>query len=265
MVVYEKIHINSIFWSLKGKATPIVSYVKDGKKGYFSINRGDKIEIVKEYGRFCTGYFKEKRHYPCPTKSKIEYGTKCKECALKDEYLKCAKCNGSTCNASKTIRENCLNSTYFLYITLIGSMLKVGITKSNRYLRRWIEQGSDYSALIGSGNGMEIRKREYKIAKKIVDRIKTKEKISMLFEDKKEILEKFLEDNGFNAKIIEVRKYYEGLSLVPREITATNRLKGRIVAIKGKLIIFEDNEKYYVFDTNNLVGKVVDLMLEKEK
>ncbi len=265
VVSYNRIHINSIFWSLKGKATPIVSYIKDSRNGYFPIKRGDKIKIIKEYGKYCTGYFKDNKHYPCPNNAEIKYGTKCQECALKDDFLTCAKCNGSVCNAKEEIRNNCLNSTYFLYITLIGSILKVGITKSNRYLRRWIEQGSDYSALIGSGNGLEMRRKEHEMSKIIVDRINTRKKIDMLFEDKKEILEKFLKENGLNAKIVDVRHYYEGLNLVPKDVAEAKILNGRIVAIKGKLIVFENSGKYYIYNTNNLIGKVVDLELEKEK
>jgi len=256
-----KAHITGFFYFLEKKALPFLKLINENdEEKFIPLNKNKKITITKDYGKKCTGYFKEGKHFNCPNNSMIDYGKKCRLCQLKDEFLVCAKCNGSDCLAEGEIKNNCLNNTHFLYITLIGDTVKVGMTKAGRYLRRWIEQGSDYSCIIDSGDGRTIRQKEHELSKDIVDRVKTSLKIKKFMIDDKTILEKFLEEKGLTPQIINVRKYYDGINHIPRKPCFYEGLiDGRIVCVKGKVIIFEKNDNYFYYDVNDLLAHVVDI------
>jgi hypothetical protein len=254
-------HVTSFFYNLDKTATPLLKIVKDdGIENYLPLKRNKKIEVKKDFGKYCTGYFSNGEFHSCPDNAEIKTGWKCRTCMSKDGYLKCARCTGSYCNASLEIRKNCFEKTHFLYITLIGNKIKVGVTRAGRYLKRWIEQGSDYSCLISSGTGLEVRRKEHILSQEITDKVRTTEKIKLFMKDNKEILQKFLKDKKLEVPIINVRKYYEGIDSIPKKpCVYDGLLNGRIVCVKGKIIVFEKEKEYYYYNINDLISHKVEL------
>ncbi len=260
-----KYHLTGNFWILDKEAKPFLSArTEEKEKKYIYLKRNKEFRIKKEYGRQCIGFWHNNKMNPCPKNKEINKWYQCRTCHEMDGFNICARCDGSVCNADEETKKKCLKTPHFLYITLIGNKLKVGITKSGRYLRRWIEQGSDYGCLLGTGNGKEIRQKETKIAKKITDRIYTKQKIKMFQKNNREILKKFLEKNNLKTvQIFDVRKYYKGLDNVPCIPKKTNKLsEGRIVCVKGKILVYEKEGEYYYYNLKRLKGKVVDLVIK---
>ena len=129
-------HITGFFWVLDKKATPLLQVVEDnGITKYIPLYRNKEIQIIQDFGKKCIGYFCNREHHICENENNIEKGRQCKECKSKDEYLVCARCNGTKCSADSETMKNCLNKTHFMYITLIGDQIKVGITRAGRYFR----------------------------------------------------------------------------------------------------------------------------------
>ncbi|MBN1923651.1 MAG: DUF2797 domain-containing protein [Nanoarchaeota archaeon] len=255
-----KVHITGFFYKLDKKATPFLKIVKeDNTEHYLPLNRNKTIQVLKDFGKKCTGYYKNGEFHACPSNEEISYGKQCNKCRKMDDFNTCAKCTGQQCNASAEIMKNCLNKTHFMYLTIIGEKIKVGVTKAGRYLKRWVEQGSDYSCIISSGNGLDIRRKEHLLAKEISDRISNKEKVQNFMKDDLSYFEEFLKEKKLDVPIINVRRYYEGLDSIPSEPTISTNLNGRIVCVKGKIIVYENNEKYYYYDLNNLISNLVEI------
>ena len=254
-------HVTSFFWNLDKKATPMIKLVKEnGLEEYLPLNRNKIVNVTQDYGKKCVGYYKDGEFHECPDNAVIEKGQKCDKCSRMDEYLVCAKCTGKECLACGEIRKNCFEKTHFLYLTLIGDSVKVGITHAGRYLKRWIEQGSDYSCIISSGNGMEIRRKESILAKEISDRMGTPQKMKVFMKDDIKILEEFLDRKKLNVPIINVRRYYDGLDSIPKKpCVYDGLLNGRIVCVKGRIIIFEKEDEYYYYDINDLLAHDVEI------
>lgn len=257
-------HLTSFFWTLDKKATPWIKIVRDnGLEKYYPLKRNTEIRVIKDFGKKCTGYYKNGKKYECPSNEIIKYGTQCKKCRQEHDYLNCAKCNGSKCTASTKLRETCFKKTHFLYLTIIGDKIKVGVTRAGRYLKRWIEQGSDYSCIISSGTGMEVRRKESILSKEITDRLKTTQKIKLFMKDNKDLFQEFLQHKKLNVPIINVRKYYEGLDKIPKKpCIYDGLLNGRIVCVKGKIIVFEKKEEYYYYNMNDLIAHEVEIELK---
>jgi len=258
-----KTHITSFFWQLSNKATPLLRLVdENGKEEYAKLSRNTNIEILEDYGKKCTGYYENNGFHNCPENNEIIRGIRCAVCEGRSQFTACARCTGKECRGSTEARKNCLEKTHFLYLTIIGDKLKVGVTKAGRYLKRWVEQGSDYACIIDSGTGKEVRMKEHELAKEISDRVRNTEKIRLFTKDNMQMLQTYLENKGLNAPIINVRKYYEGLDSIPKTpLNYSGLLKGRIVCVKGKIIIFEREQEYYYYDVNNLLVHEVKMRI----
>ncbi|VVB75870.1 Uncharacterised protein [Candidatus Tiddalikarchaeum anstoanum] len=255
-----KCHVTGMFWTLDKKAKPFLELTKEDKsKEYVHLKRNTTIKVLNEFGKKCTGYFENGEHKICPDNLTINYGKQCSVCRSKDSFNICASCDGSKCSATEDVMKKCLSTTHFLYLVLIGEKVKVGITSAGRYLKRWIEQGADYACLIGSDNGLNIRALEKNMAKEVTDRISTSAKIKSFMKDDRELLAAFLKEKNMETNITNVRKFYEGLDSIPKTPCVHEGLvNGRVVCVKGKILIFENNENYYYYDLNNLIGEVVD-------
>lgn len=254
-------HITGFFWTLDRKAKPFLELTtKNGFIEYLQLKRNNKLNIVRELKKKCTGYFKDGKHFSCPENSELKSGKQCINCRSKDEFNVCASCDGTKCSASEEKMKKCLESTHFLYLALIGDKIKVGITHSGRYLKRWIEQGADYACLINSDNGLNIRAKEKSMASELIDRVSTTEKIKNFMKDDRTVLDNYLKEKNIQANIINVRRFYEGIDCIPKMPCVIENLpNGRIVCVKGKILVYEKEDEYYYYDLNNVIGKEVEL------
>jgi hypothetical protein len=185
-------------------------------------------EVTDE--RRCTGYAPERgERAVCPEFRKIQSGSQCPECRGKDIY------SGYVRGDKKTEIEG----DFSVYLAQIGKKVKVGVTRSEKIPKRWVEQGADYGAELESGlEASEALEKEQKITEEngITQRIRKENKI----ENKSEtILEGKLDELGYESEIVDVQELtvYPDVSL-PR-LHRSGVLRGDIKAVKGQ-IIFTD-------------------------
>jgi hypothetical protein len=78
--------------------------------------------------------------------------------------------------------------------------------------------------------------------------------------ENKDLLEEFLYKKKLDVPIINVRKYYEGIDHIPKTpCVYDGLLNGRIVCVKGKIIIFEKDDDYYYYNINDLLAHEVEI------
>ncbi|MDY7080864.1 MAG: DUF2797 domain-containing protein, partial [Halobacteria archaeon] len=98
------------------------------------------FELTDE--RRCVGHFSGvSEREPCPTYRRIDTGSQCAECRRKDVYA--GYVEG---------REGAkVDADFSVYLAQCGTEIKVGVTRTEKVERRWVEQGADYAAEIARG------------------------------------------------------------------------------------------------------------------
>ena len=218
--------------------------------------------------RKCIGYWNGK-YVPCPTGETVR-GTRCESCKRMDKFFYCLKCDGSECLNPKR-RDECKEEEYVVYITVFGDILKVGISQTFRKTTRWLEQGADFAAEVRNvKDGMLARRIESAISKRlgIVDRVRGNEKIGKIFSDPNislQMLRRAVEVlNGFGSRYIihDLRSNYrlENVKGKPKEasLSAGSVVKGKVVAVKGNLMIFEDGNETRYINLHRLTGRELE-------
>lgn len=186
------------------------------------------FEITEE--RRCTGYAPERgERAVCPEFRKIQSRRQCPECRGKDIYT------GYVRGDKKTKLEG----EFSVYLAQIGKKIKVGVTRSEKIPKRWVEQGADYGVELESDlEASEALEREQQITDEngITQRIRKENKI----ENKSEtILQEKRDELGHKAEIVDVQKLtvYPDISLP--QLHRSGVLRGEIKSVKGQ-IIFTD-------------------------
>ena len=221
--------------------------------------------------KFCVGYFSNGSRKECPTKEKIIKGNMCESCREKDPYSKCIECNGICIN--KKNRDNCKDSTFYLYFTTFGSLLKVGISQEHRFFERMIEQGAELGIKFSRiKDGLEARILEQKIKKLLYceDRVYGTTKERNIFGNPNEVILKIkdalrnLRENNYNmisTEIYDFRKYYR-LNRVKKDplninIDKDTVIEGNVVAAKGNIIILKNQDNFYTVNIHRLISREV--------
>lgn len=244
------------------------------------IVKGDEIERIPVFGRdlsiklggrFCIGHFSGGKHIKCPSQEKTTHGWYCDFCRKADDFFSCIQCNGECLNHRQ--REGCRASTYFIYLAVFDSLLKVGISQEHRIFERLIEQGADFAAKVAFiKDGMVVRKIEQDIKKSLrcVDRIRGNEKHSRLFSDPNiavltitKSLATLKERFDMNVlEIYDLRKFYrlENVARRPRMITVRDDLdiRGKVIAAKGNILVIK-NGFYYSLNAHDLIGREAEI------
>jgi hypothetical protein len=208
----------------------------------------------------------------------------CYYCNLK-EYFACRKiCLGNECKPSTPeAKARCNPPETAVYITKVGGEIKVGVSLNSK--RRWLEQGSDYAIELALLPGLEARAVEQKIAQtlEIKKQVSTKNKLQYLQSS---------ELNEFDSQLIEVSSELQSIAKEVKDLRSVegeifenfeivdltkyqgiiendkhyqefdynhgNIFGGRIVALKGFLVIVENNGYYYVLNTKKLISHVFE-------
>ena len=126
----------------------------------------DRDVSIKLGERYCIGHFSDGRHVDCPKHEKITSGWHCDFCRRADDFFTCVQCSGECINDKQ--RKACRENTFFIYLAVFDSMLKVGISQEHRLYERLIEQGADFAAKIAYiKDGMVVRKIEQELKKSL--------------------------------------------------------------------------------------------------
>jgi len=220
----------------------------------------------------CAGFVLDGRHAECSVK--LDYGSQCNGCLLRDKFAMCFRCTGKECINEKR-RGDCTDEQYFIYLAAFNSVLKVGISLDRRFQERLIEQGADFGAIVGRvKDGLIVRQIEQRIASTlgIVDRVRGDEKKRMLFCDPnkaitniRQAIHKLKADFPrymIPPQIFDMRMHYRlhNVPLYPKDVSITDdtELTGNIVAAKGNIIVIENGE-FSAFNVHELLGREIEL------
>ncbi len=240
------------------------------------LENDEKIKLKNEISfvlgeKHCIGYISNGIRYKCLNKTS-NFNPLCKSCEQKDMYYLCRKCDGTKCLNPK-MRERCKENLYHLYIAMIGTIPKVGISASFRLKERLIEQGADFGAHIMSiVDGKEARIVEQKLSKYlgITDRINSQTKMKMLKSDVGKCvatLNKIISKLKFcglvkDFEVYDFRKYYniENVPEQPKKlvIRPKTKIEGKVVAVKGNIVVIESEKEFKCFDAQHLVGYEIE-------
>lgn len=259
----------------------VIKYKWEKFEPFLVVNPGlEKIrlfnsEIHATLGeRRCTGFFLGSRHVECSEKRKLEFGSQCNSCILKDKFSLCIRCTGDKCINEKR-RDDCTKEKYVIYLAAFNSILKVGISLEVRLLERLVEQGADFGAIVGRvTDGLTVRRIEQEISATlgITDRVRGDQKKRMLFcnpniamTNINQAIEKLKDKFSqyvIQPQIFDLRKYYRlhNVFFDPQELSILEdtKLKGSIVAAKGNILVIE-NGGFSVFNAHEMLGREIEI------
>ena len=219
-----------------------------------------KISLELSFNRYCIGYTRFDKDYPCPDEAVADSG-KCPHCRKLE--ISCASCRGDECLFG---HSECLLGEHLIYLASFGELVKVGVTKKERINERWIEQGADFGVVVASaGDGFEARAVESLIQHQFGFRnaVRTSEKFKRLGIEK-EISKKSLElaigritQMKFpGIEVGEVRDLSMHYPKLEEKPVLDNLLSGEVLGAKGNLLFLE-REGPKVIDMKKNVGKYI--------
>lgn len=187
---------------------------------------GRKVSFEVTDERRCTGYAPSPgERAPCPEFRKLESGSQCSECRGKDIYSDYVR--GDT--------QTDLDGDFSVYLAQIGKEVKVGVTRSEKIPKRWIEQGADYGAEILSGLSSKVAlENEQDISSNgVTERIRKERKV--VDPEQPEALQEVMEEQGYEAEIVDVNSLtvYDHLS---GEFKRKGLFQGEIQSVKGQIL-----------------------------
>lgn len=185
-----------------------------------------KLEFEITERRKCIGYISEiGKRKPCPEFRDLEKGSQCFKCRKKDIYK----------NYIEGRQKAKVDSDFSVYLAQCGEEIKVGVTRSGRIKKRWIEQGAEYAVEIYSGiSSNEALSKEKEISEKgIKQRIRKENKLKR----GKNSLNEVLKSIGFqNKNIISLSDKTIYPDIKCDKLYRKGRFSGKINSVKGQII-----------------------------
>ena len=187
--------------------------------------RSFSFEIVDE--RRCTGYAPAPgERVPCPEFRDIDSGSQCSECRGKDIY------SGYVRGDEQTD----LDGDFSVYLAQISEKLKVGVTRSQKIPKRWIEQGADYGVEIL--HGLEARvalENESEISSTgVSERVRKESKIPSAGDS--ELLQDLMVEKNFEGEIVDVNELTVYPEFSARSFYRSGLFEGELESVKGQIL-----------------------------
>lgn len=189
------------------------------------LEQGLSFEYELTDERRCTGYAPEKgEREPCPEFRKIESGSQCGECRNRDVYTQYVRGSGPAK----------VNANFSVYMAQIGSRVKVGVTRSDKLERRWVEQGADLAAEIRSGLSSEkALELESELSEGgLTERISKKHKL----ERSDPVLEQVGEQKGYEVDPVDVQARTVYPDMKASKLYRSGSFDDFIESVKGQII-----------------------------
>ncbi|AGB36888.1 DUF2797 domain-containing protein [Natronococcus occultus] len=228
----------------------LVGYEPSGRGSALVVADGDSVEDVPlESGtelsyvlgsRRCAGTIDDGEHVAC-NRSTAPY------CEYHTSTWVCARCTGDCLKPEM----DCYQEHAVYVAAFAPDTFKVGVTKSRRLGTRLREQGADRAAHVHTvSNGRIARELEAEIADWLVDRVRTRPKVTALAET--------VDEDAWEAVLSEfdVLDRFDldyGLDLETRPVRET-MASGTVVGVKGRLLVLETSGTTYAVDMRDLVG-----------
>ncbi len=196
------------------------------REGFHSrgLQHGRKISFEVTSEKRCTGYAPEPgERVHCPNFRKITKGDQCPECRGKDIYTDYVRGE-----------ENGLDGDFSVYLAQISNRVKVGVARSTRLEKRWVEQGADYAVEIFSelSSNEALEKEEELTSEELRQFVMKKQKIEPV---KKQRLDPIIEKWELEGKIIDI----QALTAYPEikgEYRKTGLFQGEVKSVKGQIV-----------------------------
>jgi len=196
--------------------------------------------------RTCIGTWQAGVYSPCDS----EEVPVCGSC---QQFDACAICTGTCLKDEKT----CLQE-HAVYIAMFRpDICKIGVTKTSRLDDRLREQGADVAAVADYASDGELaRRRERELQKR--HGIK-----GTVRHSQKKLVDTELDWaawDAIKAKMDihdEIKLRYFDSPLWMRPLQAKNMLLGRVIGVKGRLVVLEKDATLYGFDLNGILGAEV--------
>lgn len=213
----------------------------DSAQRFVSLSTGTKLSFKLDE-RHCAGIQTESGRHRCMN-SRGPY------CHDHQSTWVCAKCTG-TCLKDEM---DCFD-THAIYLAgFAPDIIKVGVTKDWRLRDRLREQGADCGAQIRTvENGRIARQQEAAIATQYPDRVRVEQKIAGLGQFMnthpwKEALA------NFDIPPADQFDFEYGFSVETKPVSETIAT-GRVIGVKGRILIIEHRNTTYAVDMRDLVG-----------
>lgn len=282
------VQIQNINWKKDAGFYPYISLfnTETKERSVLKVNNF-KFNFTLSKNRFCTGFFKDKKHYPC-----LNFGmpsilsTSSSQCYLceKEEGFRDAFLFGKEPNENA---KNYLKQEHFVYLAYFApDIIKVGTSSLERQEIRPIEQDALIYAYIAKSDGFNIQKLEHDISKRfnITESVSSRHKVKYL--SQKPILEsaKFKIANLFK-KITDFYKKSEYQSWFLKELNVidhsdkpyieypetlddfiytTEFLCGKFLGLRGKILIIENYGNIIGIYKDNIIGRFIEGEIDKQ-
>jgi len=187
--------------------------------------RSFSFELVDE--RRCTGYAPAPgERAPCPEFREISSGSQCPECRGKDIYSGYVRGD----------QQTDLDGDFSVYMAQISEELKVGVTRSEKIPKRWIEQGADFGVEIL--HDLEARvalENESEISSNgVSERVRKEEKIPGVTNS--DLLEELMDKKNFEGDVVDVQDLTVYPELEARNFFRSGLFEGELKSVKGQII-----------------------------
>jgi hypothetical protein len=174
-------------------------------------------------------------------------------CGSCEEFNACAICTGTCLKDEKTCLEE-----HAVYITMFRpDIFKIGVTKASRLGDRLREQGADVGAVMEYVSDGELaRRRERELQKRYGIKGTVRHSQKMLVDTELD----WAAWDATKAKMDiydETKLRYFDEPLWMRPLQVKNALLGRVIGVKGRLVVLEKSATLYGFDLNNILGAEV--------
>ena len=196
--------------------------------------------------RTCIGKWKAGEYRSCDS----EEVPVCGSCR---EFNACAICTGTCLKDEKTCLEE-----HAVYIAMFRpDIFKIGVTKASRLNDRLREQGADVAAVVDYVvDGELARRRERELQKRYGIKGTVRHSQKMLVDTELD----WAAWDAMKAKTDiddETKLRYFDLPLWMRPLQVKNMLLGRVIGVKGRLVVLEKDATLYGFDLNDILGAEV--------
>ncbi|MFN3909679.1 MAG: DUF2797 domain-containing protein [Candidatus Anstonellaceae archaeon] len=248
---------------------PFLVLRKDGNIETFSFELNDSLALIFSEETLCIGYKNEEENYkPCVFGHlNVSQCSHCKRLDIANVYTV------GDFSFYPHLKEILEKEKYVLYLAQFGEdITKIGLTRRERYLKRWKEQGADFATLICEFEGpsmvYEIEaylqhkygffnavRGDQKFKRLIFNKKKAYEKISAA---KKLILsDPFIKNFSINEEIFDLTTNYPSL----HSVKISENIEGEILGAKGQWLFYKnsDKEEFGV----NLSKKIGKFLLEE--
>ena len=196
--------------------------------------------------RTCIGTWQAGVYRPCDS----EEVPVCGSC---QQFNACAICTGTCLKDEKTCLEE-----HAVYVAMFRpDIFKIGVTKASRLDDRLREQGADVAAVADYvADGELARRCERELQKRYGIKGTVRHSQKMLVDTELD----WAAWDAMKAKMDiddETKLRYFDLPLWMRPLQVKDMLLGRVIGVKGRLVVLEKDATLYGFDLNDILGAEV--------